>query len=546
MGESFKRQLQFDGTYSNTIMICSKTDDISVTEATKSMDDEWRPKVMEIKSQIAQAGILYQEKTAAAEEQNHRIKIMDLTLKETDTRFGELAVGLLATGDDEIKVSPGKRKLSEPPLPDVKSPSLGTDTRRTSPMHETPEIMMSRSEAQVEFESLRTKKDEISKIRKGLVEELSVLLKEQKDLSIQTEGLKAEEKRQCVLFRNAYARSAVRKQFIQGIRELDQDQAIEQDAAKFDPSEELRDYKELANKLEVFSVSSRAYLKLSGKLKDDDKLTGFECKDDTEIPLLQRRAMLLADSTRASACRVFLKEFLQLFRSLVIQIVMDEAPLELEKGLKDGECRHLKAALAELRLQFESAERALWEGWKQNERCILNKMQLGVQTCHREVRDTASSWFKPKKQGGIQYSTFLALCRRKGQFAGCNGHIDLNEDVIKPLKQSFARRWERVFTEFNPGALQAHGNTCARFLREFRIDMDSRDQLKKSGRSLRAVSELVKGWEEALQDISAQKEFLTSHERQATRAMTPAIASIMASAYDQCVEEKGESHSEKL
>lgn len=37
LGESFKRQLKFDGTYSRITFICSKTDDISITEASDSL-----------------------------------------------------------------------------------------------------------------------------------------------------------------------------------------------------------------------------------------------------------------------------------------------------------------------------------------------------------------------------------------------------------------------------------------------------------------------------------------------------------------------------
>jgi hypothetical protein len=46
MGDSFKRQLKYDGTYSQVTFICSKTDDISVTEASESLslDDEISPK----------------------------------------------------------------------------------------------------------------------------------------------------------------------------------------------------------------------------------------------------------------------------------------------------------------------------------------------------------------------------------------------------------------------------------------------------------------------------------------------------------------------
>lgn len=37
LGESFKRQLKFDGTYSRITFICSKTDDISIIEASDSL-----------------------------------------------------------------------------------------------------------------------------------------------------------------------------------------------------------------------------------------------------------------------------------------------------------------------------------------------------------------------------------------------------------------------------------------------------------------------------------------------------------------------------
>jgi septal ring factor EnvC (AmiA/AmiB activator) len=37
LGDSFKRQLMYDGTYSAVTFICSKTDDISITEVADSL-----------------------------------------------------------------------------------------------------------------------------------------------------------------------------------------------------------------------------------------------------------------------------------------------------------------------------------------------------------------------------------------------------------------------------------------------------------------------------------------------------------------------------
>jgi hypothetical protein len=38
LGDSFKRQLKYDGNYSNVSFICSKTDDFSISEAIDSLE----------------------------------------------------------------------------------------------------------------------------------------------------------------------------------------------------------------------------------------------------------------------------------------------------------------------------------------------------------------------------------------------------------------------------------------------------------------------------------------------------------------------------
>ena len=38
LGQTFKRQLKYDGAYSSVTFICSKTDDISVTEAAETFN----------------------------------------------------------------------------------------------------------------------------------------------------------------------------------------------------------------------------------------------------------------------------------------------------------------------------------------------------------------------------------------------------------------------------------------------------------------------------------------------------------------------------
>ena len=55
LGDTFKRQLKFDGTYSAVTFICSKTDDISRTEATDSL--QLGDKMSELEGQLSEISL---------------------------------------------------------------------------------------------------------------------------------------------------------------------------------------------------------------------------------------------------------------------------------------------------------------------------------------------------------------------------------------------------------------------------------------------------------------------------------------------------------
>jgi len=542
MGESFKRQMQLDGTYTNTIMICSKTDHITVTEATKDLDGVWRRRAMDVKSQMEETENLQEEKSATMAEVNKGIEDLISESKHIDTRVQELIValtGLPQTCNDGAAYQ-GKRKLSETPVPEAKRPTTKDGgSVRASSMPIEPRTPETQEEVVQEIGNLQAKKHEVSKTRDNLDARVGELEREQRELCQQILVLQAQEKKQCIQNRNDIVRSAMKRDYAEGIRQLDQDQGSEEDLAGFDPTVAARNYKKLAEDFEVFCVSSHAYLQLCGKLCKDTKITGYESKEDTEMPALQRRAMCLAESTRSTACRTFLKEFLQLLNSLTLQLKMNETPLELENELKEEERKHLLDSVAQLKLQFESAERALWDKWDAEVQRIIVRLADGVQVCKQQAGTIASSWFKAKAKGGIPYNTFRAACLRDGKYANHNGDINLNEDLIKPLKRSFARRWEMAFEGDIPRALEVFGASRAGFLRSLRIDMQERERLKCSGGSLRAMTEVVRGHGYAMRDVHAKNDFLAAHQRKATRLMDPCIAAIMSAGYRGCVNEKG-------
>jgi hypothetical protein len=130
---------------------------------------------------------------------------------------------------------------------------------------------------------------------------------------------------------------------------LDQDNAAHDDD-NFDPDDACRDYSDVAKKLPVFCVSSKAYQKASGRLEDDERVTGFTRLQDTEIPALQRHALGIVQETRAVTGRRFLHDLSRFLTSLHIQVVQSDQPLKLADSLREKELQPLAKAMGDLEL----------------------------------------------------------------------------------------------------------------------------------------------------------------------------------------------------
>ena len=87
----------------------------------------------------------------------------------------------------------------------------------------------------------------------------------------------------CIVARNKYSSAQIQRDFAAGIRDLDNEAAMEKDPDNFDANAEMRNYDEVAKNLKVFCVSSRAYQKLRGRLEADDLLKGFIYLEDTQV-----------------------------------------------------------------------------------------------------------------------------------------------------------------------------------------------------------------------------------------------------------------------
>lgn len=127
---------------------------------------------------------------------------------------------------------------------------------------------------------------------------------------------------------------------------LDQENAVEEDEANFDPEVDLRDYDAVAASLPVFCVSSRAFQKLGGRLrKDDFDAGGFQSAEDTEVPQLQAHAKKLTEAGRAASSRRFLNSLMQLLNSMKMWASDEETESTVSSPDKGQEERRLRTQL---------------------------------------------------------------------------------------------------------------------------------------------------------------------------------------------------------
>jgi hypothetical protein len=309
MGEGFRRQLLMDGGFSSISFICSKADDISVSEAALSLhlDDEFGPQMEEVEKWEAEI----EEKKEKLDDLEETRADMQKGLEQSDDYLtawedAQDAVGEGKTayarklkkkedGDDEDEAPSKKRKRG------LASAAKGKKKAKKGKKKEDDEMdgFIVDSDEEEEVDAIEISDDEDKEDNKEkeeeeedkgepvTVDEIKVqkreLWKTKSEIIAQINSLKAEigelkesKKKledtiavRCIDERNKYSTSAIQADFAAGLRELDLEAAEERDGDNFNPDVEIRDYDEVANSLPVFCVSSRGYQKLKGRLKKD-------------------------------------------------------------------------------------------------------------------------------------------------------------------------------------------------------------------------------------------------------------------------------------
>ncbi|KAG4443740.1 hypothetical protein IFR05_000829 [Cadophora sp. M221] len=568
LGESFKRQLKFDGTYSRITFICSKTDDISITEASDSlgledqMSEDW-DKIDAIEKEL----------------KGHKQEVKDL--KESKGVFTEL-INDAEEGierweklkdqldDGETVYDPSKKRKRSAELKKsrkkAKKSRSSSDDENDDEDEDEEEEKDVNSEAESDSGSVSDKgdpltaedidakiaqlKDDKKRARRERIEtndKVKEVSQKIKALEKTREKIDTAMSAICIAGRNNYSKGAIQRDFADGIRELDMESAQEEDPDHFNPEDDLRDYDEVARSLPVFCVSSRAYQKMQGRLQRDKAVPGFRTAEETEIPQLQAHCKKLTEAGRASNCRNYLTNLSQLLNSLGLWAFNDGTGLNLTDVQLAAETKFLKLRLQKLE---QSLDKAVMDCLKEMNDTLAENIfehyeQL-VELAVAEANNTVGNWHRNVNKdnrtlGGYYWATYKAIVRREGVFSNAQGTHDFNAQLTEPIIKHLASHWEKAFAQRLPRVLSSFSRQAKGLLTAFHREIELRTMKTGSGSAgVAMLGQQLNIYEQVFAALATQMlEMINGLQREANREFTPVIARNLSTAYDYCANESG-------
>lgn len=546
LGDSLKRQLRYDGTLSAVTFICTKADDILESEAKRSLNIGVGVKKYEEK--IQHLGRKRDELNTKIKDLKKQKDAFEEQLEDLEASSDqwEKLLGKLKAGEPVYRPSENSKKRKRKTSPADSDDIYGSDdagerdNHQASQVHGTP---LTKDQIEGELANLEGQEKEVYKSNRRLDKEASKIEEELSEVNDQEASTHSAMRAFCIRSRSEYAKNSIKKGFAMGIKELDEERAIEEDEAHFDPAKEIRDYGKVARDLPVFCVSARAYQKLAGRFeKDAVQIIGFTAPDETEIPQLQEHAKSLTESGRMNISRLFLNELRHLLNSMKLwtsgstRVAVSGGPKVDENTLRDCLTRLDQALRQAIMDCHASMKQVLGEQLYEN----FDRL---IPTASDSAVDTARGWGVPRSQGGLYWAAYKATCSRDGSWVGKAGSRDFNEELFEPLKRQLTESWEKTFQQRIPGALRKFIDTCRTILEAFHIDVANNVAgvaanpagLKMLAQQKQIHQIMLNG---ALTIIDAE---IMKFQREANRGFTPVIQEAMQPAYNACARERGRS-----
>ncbi|KAF2640941.1 hypothetical protein P280DRAFT_399475 [Massarina eburnea CBS 473.64] len=560
LGDAFKRQLKYDGNYSSVTFICSKTDDISITEATDSLEledkmtdleQQQRAYKREIKSgnenieSLKDSIAVYRE---VIEEADKDLETWEQLQDDADA--GEKVYAPEKASKKRKRGRPKKnsRKRQEAEDSDVEyvssdaEESSVSDTDSDDDGCQAPRAPLTVREIKAKIDELRQSKKSARQERAILIKQIPDLKAKVRELQEKLDDVRGDMSSVCIEGRNQYSKGAIQQDFAAGIRELDMQAAEEEDEEAFNPDEDRRDYDEVARSLPVFCVSSRAYQKMCGRLKKDENVPGFQTPESTEMPQLQAHCKKLTEAGRVQACRKFLLNLVQQLTTYTLWASNDGTGLKMTDEDKQKQVKYLQKRLGELDKGLEQAVTACLRALKNAlHNQIFDRFPELIEDAIKVAPDIAHRWGY-KSEGGLHYSTYKAVVRRNGVYHSTSaGHRDFNADLMDVILKRLATGWERAFQDRLPKAFNKYVTDSAKVLRMFYDTIEERARQNGVGlANLAMLKGSIPTYEALFQELNNKYlAEMTEAQREANREFVPTIATMMETVYTLCANECG-------
>jgi len=381
LGEGFKRQLQRDGTLSRMTFVCSKTDEIVLSEVrgvlkhdadfVKDIEpiDKAKAEIERDRTALLQAITSLEADIVSLGDQAKEAMSKEKAYKDLKTLGSEgsivyppVLVSTTASSpnkrqrprDDGPFQSPKKSRTQQYLSQTYLSPSrrqastpMPVSTPTTSPLlhttnkgynQDTTKPPLTPTDVAKQLQELKDLRIKIKIDKKDLIAKK----KEHKEGLVELKEIAGEVRERewatCVLARNKYSSSYINEDFAAGIQDLNRDEA--EDDMQFDPNSEVQ-HDEVSNQtLPVFCVSSQGFQKLRGNMEDEKVSACFNSEEETGIPALRNHAYNIGAAEMIVAGEAHTKKVKSLLTSLELWSSGDDTALITDEEAHRQNKRH--------------------------------------------------------------------------------------------------------------------------------------------------------------------------------------------------------------
>lgn len=360
LGEAFRRQLHRDGTLNRLTFICSKTDELVIREVRSTLVKYPRfakgiTVVDKVKAQLVKDRKAQNKAFVQARRSFDRVSGQHARLCKDEQLYTQLKALALAgktvhppmsarliskkrrASPEKGLSTPVKKSRLDSYFEQASQPS-GSDNRALLVMRdissqrvaadESSDLIQDTSKPAIAIDKIDAKLRKLGEDKKAVRDRMQSARDEKdkcaddlEELKLTETDLLAREWLECVRGRNQYAFEAIRKDFADGLTDMDRknleldceegNEASRQNMCGGEPTNRLP-----PSELPIFCVSSHGFQKLHGQLEGEQSTSLFSEEADTGIPALQNHAISIGRTQMATDEKAFLNEAGRLLTSI--------------------------------------------------------------------------------------------------------------------------------------------------------------------------------------------------------------------------------------